>query len=51
METLAGLGLIATLVLLLLWLFIIIEFFYIGARVGRIAKNSDRILALLEKKS
>ena len=50
MEGLAGLTLVVGFLLFLFWLVVIIEFFYIGARVGRIAKNSDRIVALLEKK-
>jgi len=50
MEGLAGFGLVVGFIAFLFWLIIIIEFFCIGARVGRIAKNSDRIVALLEKK-
>jgi uncharacterized BrkB/YihY/UPF0761 family membrane protein len=49
MEALAGFGFFVGLLFFLLWLFIIIEFFYIGSRVGKIARNSDQILALLER--
>jgi len=50
MEGLAGFGLFLGFIAFLFWVIIIIEFFYIGARVGKIAKNSDRIVAILEKK-
>lgn len=51
MEGLAGFGLFIGFLVFVFWLIIIIEFFYLGARVGRIAKNSDRIVTLLEKRS
>ena len=48
MEALAGLSFVFGIVFFLLWVFIIVEIFYMRSRLGRIAKNTDPMLSLIE---